>query len=269
MRISRLFFWPKLKQDVITWVQGCDVCCRSNAAGGLYPGLLQPLPIPDQAWTHISMDFIEGLPKSQGKNVILVVVDRFTKYGHFIPLSHPFTAQSVAKAFLDQVYKLHGQPLSIVTDRDKVFTSNFWKELFKMMGTSLDMTSAYHPQSDGQTERLNQCLENYLRCMVHQNPKLWLQWLPLAELWYNTNYHSSLKATPFETLYGYPPPLHSVQTYLPSSDTEAKDFMQQRTQRLQELKENLQQAQHRMKFYADKKRVEREFEVGDMVYLKL
>lgn len=120
------------------------------------------------------MDFIKGLPKSQGKIAILVVINCFTKYGHFIGLSHPFIAQSIAKIYLDHIYKLHGLPVSMVTDRDKIFTSSFWRELFKLMGTSLDFTSAYHPQSDGQTERLNQCLEVYLHCMVHQNPKVWL-----------------------------------------------------------------------------------------------
>lgn len=156
------------------------------------------------------MDFIEGLPRSWSKNVILVVVDRLTKYAHFIDLSHPFTAQSVAKVFLDVIYKLHGLPVNIITDRDKVFTSSFWKELFSLMGTTLAMSSAYHPQTDGQTERLNQCLEHYLRCMAHDHPTQWLNWLPLAEHWYNTNYHTSLHLTPFQALYGYPPPLFSL-----------------------------------------------------------
>lgn len=179
-----------MKSDVESWVKNCDVCARNKDNPGLYPGLLQPLPIPEIAWTHVSMDFIEGLPKSHGKTTILVVVDRLTKYSHFLALTHPYTAQTVARVYLDNIYKLHGLPLSMVTDRDRVFTSGFWKELFKGMGTSLDYTSAYHPQSDGQTERINRCLENYLRCMVYQNPRQWAMWLPLAEHWYNTNYHT-------------------------------------------------------------------------------
>lgn len=108
-------------------------------------------------------------------------MDRFTKYGHFLALSHPFTAEMVAKLFLDIIYKLHGAPISIVSNRDKVFTSNFWRVLFKLMRTTLNLSSAYHPQTDGQTERLNQCLESYLRCMVSDCPRQWLN----GSLWLN------------------------------------------------------------------------------------
>ncbi|KAL0398581.1 UNVERIFIED_CONTAM: Transposon Ty3-G Gag-Pol polyprotein [Sesamum radiatum] len=232
-------------------------------------GLLQPLPIPDQAWSCISMDFIEGLPNSEGKDSILVVVDRLTKYSHFLALKHPYTAASVAKIFFDNIYKLHGLPVSIVTDRDKLFTSRFWKELFTLSGVSLDMSSAYHPQTDGQTERVNQCLENYLRCMCHQKPKKWAQWLTLAEFWFNTNFHTGLKATPFQALYGYPPHQLIVGPYLQSHHTEVEGLIQERTKVMQLLKDNLHLAQQRMKLYADKRRSEREFEVGDEVFLKL
>lgn len=116
------------------------------------------------------MDFIEGLPRSVCYNCILVVVDKFYKYSHFIPLSHPFTAHSVAMDFMEYVYKLHGLPESIVRDRDRIFVSTFWKELFSMAGTQLNMSSSYHPEMDGQTERAYQCLEPYLRCFVHACP---------------------------------------------------------------------------------------------------
>lgn len=131
-----------------------------------YPGLLQPLPVPSRAWEHITMDFIEGLPKSGGKEVIFVVVDRFTKYAHFIALSHPYMASQIAQLFLDNICKLHGNPISITSDRDPVFTSLFWKELFKGLGVQIKLSSAYHPQTNGQMERLNKCLEGYLRCIT-------------------------------------------------------------------------------------------------------
>lgn len=127
------------------------------------------------------MDFVDGLPSSQGKLVIYVVVDRLSKYAHFIPLSHPYTASTFAKAFLDNIYKLHGLPTYIVSDRDKVFLSHFWQSLFKLMKVQLNFSTAYHPQSDSQTEVVNKCLECYLRCMTGENPKEWTQWLSLAE----------------------------------------------------------------------------------------
>ncbi|GJR68291.1 retrotransposon-related protein [Tanacetum coccineum] len=120
-----------------------------------HPGLLQPLPIPERIWSDISMDFIVGLPRSQGKTVIFVVVDRLSKYAHFVALSHPYTASFVAQAFLDSVYKLHGLPDSIVSDRDSVFMSHFWQSLFKILKVELKMSTAYHPQTDGQTEAVS------------------------------------------------------------------------------------------------------------------
>lgn len=174
------------------------------------PGLLQPLPIPSEAWTSVGIDFITGLPKSDGKEVIMVVVDRLTKYAHFLPLSHPYTALTVAQAFLENVYKHHGLPTSIITDRDPIFTSRFWQELMNLIGIKLNMSSAYHPQSDGQTERVNQCLENYLRSMLIAQPQRWTKWLSLAQWWYNSNFHSSLKTSLFQALYGDPPPQLSL-----------------------------------------------------------
>ncbi len=193
------------------------------------------------------MDFIEHLPKSKGKDTILVVVCRFTKNGHFIPLTHPYSASTVAKLFLDQIFKLHGAPQSIVSDRDKIFTSLFWKELFKCLGTTLAFSTAYHPQSDGQTERLNQCLEGYLRCMAHLKPSTWCTLLPLAEWWYNSSFHSAIKMEPFEALYGYSPsflPLIPVD----SPTVGAVDTLLQEVQQLDKLlRENLLLAQNRMK----------------------
>ncbi|KAL2245979.1 UNVERIFIED_CONTAM: Retrovirus-related Pol polyprotein from transposon [Sesamum indicum] len=131
-RIKLLFYWPTMKMDVQEWVKRCEICQKAKHENNPYPGLLQPLPIPEQAWSCVSMDFIEGLPNSEGKDSILVVVDRLTKYSHFISLRHPYAATSIAKVFFDNIYKLHGLPVSIISDRDKVFTSRFWKELFTL-----------------------------------------------------------------------------------------------------------------------------------------
>ncbi|XP_031108696.1 uncharacterized protein LOC116013188 [Ipomoea triloba] len=152
-RLRSLFYWKGMKQEVEDMVKRCDICQKCKAENVATPGLLQPLAIPNQAWKGISMDFIEGLPRSQGKEVILVVVDKLTKYNHFIALSHPYTAENVAMIFMENVYKLHGLPENIVTDRDKVFLSRFWQSIFKQLQVQLSMSTAYHPQSDGQTER--------------------------------------------------------------------------------------------------------------------
>jgi len=172
------------------------------------PGLLQPLPIPFAPFIDISMDFIDGLPKSKGKEVIMVVVDRFSKYAHCMTLNHPYSALMVAKVFMKNVYKLHWLPASITSDRDPVFLSRFWKELFSIQGVNLHYSTAYHSHTDGQTEIVNKGIEHYLRCITGDIPNQWARWLPLVEWWYNTNYHSSTKMTPYEIVYGFPPPIH-------------------------------------------------------------
>ncbi|GJX38273.1 retrotransposable element Tf2 [Tanacetum coccineum] len=210
-----------------------------------------------------------GLPKSQGKNVIFVVVDRLSKYAHFIALSHPFTAHQVAQAFLDNMYKLHGMPKSIVSDRHKVFLSNFWSELFKLLQVQLLKLTSYHPQTDGQAEVVNRCLKGYLRCMIGEHLEEWAKWLSLAELWYNSNYLYDIQDTTFKTVYGIAPPVHVL--YLGGlSKVEVVDrTLKYREEFIQTLKFHLLRAQNRMKQQANKGRSERNFEVGDWVLLKL
>ena len=175
-RVNNMFAWKGLKGDVVNFVQQCGMCQHAKHSHTHPAVLLQTLPVPEGVWRDISMDFVEGLPKVDGYSVILVVVDRFTKYAHFMALKHPYTALSVARVLYDQVIKLHGMPQSIVSDRDKVFTSTVWTELFKMEGVQLKYSTAYHPQIDGQMERVNQCLEMYLRCAVSQSPRQWKTW---------------------------------------------------------------------------------------------
>lgn len=196
-RLCAQLYWKKMRKDVKIFVRHCVVCQRFKPELVRPPGLLQPLPIPEHIWSDISMDFIDGLPLSKGKSVILVVVNRLSKYSHFIPLSHPYTALTVAQAFLDNIYKLHGLPKVIVSDRDVVFLSKFWKELFGMLQVNLHMSTAYHPQSDGQTEIVNKAVECYLRCMCGDKPKEWAHWIALAEYWYNTTFHTAINTTPY------------------------------------------------------------------------
>ncbi|XP_038973404.1 uncharacterized protein LOC103699041 [Phoenix dactylifera] len=268
-RIRQSFIWPKMRQTVKEFLRTCEVCqqCKSDC---MQPaGLLQPLPIPTRIWTDVSMDFIEGLPTANGHSVIMVVVDRLSKYAHFVSLKHPFTAAMVAKPFVANVVRLHGVPTSIVSDRDKVFTSSFWQNLFRLQGTNLCMSSSYHPQTDGQTEVVNRILEQYLRCFVGQQPKKWVEWLPWAEFSYNTSTHSSTKITPFEAVYGTPPP--HLLAYVPGTARvqAVEEYLQDRDTLLRDLRRNLCLAQERMTSHANQHRREVSFEVGDYVYLKL
>ncbi|KAK2387836.1 hypothetical protein QL285_061576 [Trifolium repens] len=215
------------------------------------------------------MDFITGLPISYGYTTIMVVVDRLTKFAHFIPLKSDFTSKVVAEAFMNNIVKLHGMPKSIISDRDKVFTSNFWKRLFELQGTTLAMSSAYHPQSDGQTESLNKCLEMFLRCFTFENPKAWFKALTWAEYWYNTAHHSSIGMTPFKALYGRDPP--TILRYRPQENdpVSLQEQLEDRDRILQQLKGNLEKAQVHMKNHADKKMRDIELQVGDWVLVRL
>jgi hypothetical protein len=201
-RVKRSFFWDGMKQDIHNFVAECDVCQHNKGETFNSSSTLQMLPIPPTIWKDISMDFITGLPKSRNKSVIMVVVDLLSNYAHLCTLQHPFIASTVAQIFMDQVFKLHGMPHSIVFYRDPNFTNNFWQELFKIQGTKLHLNTAYHPQTYGQMEVFNKCLETYLRCFSSEKKNQWDQWLPLAEWWYNTSYHTTRCMNPFEAVYG-------------------------------------------------------------------
>lgn len=268
-KVKALFAWPLMRKDIQDYVAKCEVCAQAKSEHCRLPGLLQPLPIPPTAWHTISLDFIEGLPKSKNFDTILVVIDKLTKYAHFICLSHPYTATTVAQAFLTNIYKLHGMPTVIISDRDRIFTSTLWQELFKLTETTLNMSSSYHPQTDGQTERLNQCLETYLRCMVHSCPTKWAHWISLAEFWYNSTFHSAHGLTPFQALYGHPPRHFGISVNDACVVSDLKQWLHERNTMLEHIQQNLARAQQRMKSQADKHRVERSFEVGDWVYVKL
>ncbi|WVZ77708.1 hypothetical protein U9M48_025546 [Paspalum notatum var. saurae] len=257
--IKQLFSWKGMKNDIKLFV-----CVQAKPDRSKMPGLLLPLPVPSSAWQIISMDFVEGLPRSSGHDCILVVVDKFTKYAHFLALAHPFNAARVAK-----VYHLHGLPESIVSDRDRVFTSLFWQELFRLAGVALRMSSSYHPQSDGQTERVNQCMETFLRCYVHACPAKWMDWLSLAEYWYNISLHSALGTSPFEALYGRPPRSLGLVPADLCPVPDLSQWLQEKEVMNCLLQQHLLRARLQMKRQADKHRSERKFEVGDSVFVKL
>lgn len=268
-RLAENIYWIGMQKRVRDFVRACEVCQRQKYAATTPGGLLQPLPIPNAVWEDVSLDFITGLPKSKGFDAVLVVVDRLSKYGHFILLKHPYTAKSVAEVFIKEIVRLHGIPQSIISDRDPIFISHFWRELFKLQGTKLNMSSSYHPESDGQTEVLNRCLESYLRCFASEQPKSWSHWIPWAEFWYNTTYHNSIGRTPFEVVYGRQAP--NLLRFL-SNETKVAAValeLNERDEALSQLKAHLLRAQQQMKKYADMKRRDVKFEVGEWVFLKL
>ncbi|CAM8882492.1 unnamed protein product [Rhodiola kirilowii] len=268
-RVGAHFYWSSINNDVKLYVQQCATCQQVKSLNSKPQGLLQPLPLPSGIWTDLTMDFITQLPKSGGFSVILVVVDRLSKYAHFVPLQAGFTAEKVARIFVREICRLHGIPGSITSDRDPVFTSAFWREIFKLQGTKLMRSSAYHPQTDGQTEVINRVLEDYLRCYVNDNQKNGSELLPWAELHYNTALPSTTKITPFEAVYGKPPP--SIKNYIAGQASVATvdHLLAMRTKLLYDLKANLQRAQNRMRQQANKHRKDMEFAVDDWVYVKL
>ncbi|GAB2269904.1 hypothetical protein Dimus_038810 [Dionaea muscipula] len=267
-RIRGIFTWHGMKARIKAFLRECPICQRTKTEHSKPAGLLQPLPIPTLVWSDISMDFIDGLPPS-GKTSIMVVVDRLSMYGHFVAIRHPYTAFQVAQNFIAQIVHLHEFPSTIVCDRDPIFTSLFWKELFRSHQVKFNYSLAYHPQTDGQTEVINRTLEMYLRCFAHENPRQWLKWLPWAEFYYNTSYHTAIKHTPFEIVYGRPAPplLH----FMPGSTSVAavEDELIDRDQLLKEVRENLCVAQNRMRQIYDRKHMDRSFAIGNWVLLRL
>jgi hypothetical protein len=216
------------------------------------------------------MDFIEALLKVGDKSVILTVVDRLSKYAHFIPLAHPYSATTVAQRFFSEVVRLHGGlPKSIISDRDVVFTSKFWQELFHLSRVTLQMSSAYHPHSDGQSKVINKVIVMYLWCLTGDNPKEWIRWLPWNEFCYNTSYHQSINTTPFKLVYGRDPPL--LKQYSPgdASTTSVDKLLVERDHFLEQTKVHLLQSQDYYKKHYDRKHTDQTFQIGDWVYLKL
>uniref|UniRef100_A0A803T7I9 Gypsy retrotransposon integrase-like protein 1 n=1 Tax=Anolis carolinensis TaxID=28377 RepID=A0A803T7I9_ANOCA len=265
--ILRDFWWPKIRKDVEKYVNTCPVCQRSKIRREKPSGLLHPLPTPSRPWEIISADFITDLPPSCGFTTILVVVDLFTKLAHFIPCEGLPTAQETADLFLQHVFRLHGLPKSLVTDRGSQFTSRFWKALQKLLGIDSRLSSAHHPQTDGQTERTNATLEQYLRCYVNYQQDNWASLLPLSEFAYNNGVQASTKETPFFANYGFHPRFFPpvIET---SEVPAAEDWLQELTAVQQLLLQQLEQAKEDYKRHADKHRQPGpEIKVGDRVFL--
>ncbi|XP_042031572.1 uncharacterized protein LOC121778308 [Salvia splendens] len=267
--LSAGFYWPRMRKDVKRFVDSCAVCQSTKYSTQKPAGLLQPLPIPSQVWEDVSMDFITGLPPSKGYTTIMVVVDRLSKYAHFAPLPAKFDALRVAHLFINTVVRHHGFPRTLVSDRDSVFLNATWEEMLRLSGTKLHFSTAYHPQSDGQTEVRNRGLEQYLRAFTADCQSKWGNFLPWVELALNCFHHAALGTSPFRALYGREPPLLVASPPSAATPPKVADLIRQRGQLLSELRASLLRAQQRMCEVANKHRRHVEFEVGDLVWLKL
>jgi len=204
-RVRANFYWPKMDENITEYVRSCDVSQRNKVIRHKKNGLLEPLELPMRPWTAISMDFIVGLPKSHGYMKIWVIVDRFSKMAHFIPLRTKEHIKELALTFVKEIWRLHGLPESIVSDRDTRFTSKFWTSLMQQLQLKLNLSTAFHPESDGQTKRVNQTLEKYLKRYCSYQQGNWVSLLPFAEHAYNTAMSESTRASPLEIKYEFYP----------------------------------------------------------------
>ncbi len=200
-----------MAEDIRAYVATCSICTQHKDSRSRPQGLLLPLPVPARPWSHISMDFVTGLPTSQGNKVILVVVDRFSKACHLIPLPKLPSAPQTAEIVLQHVFRLHGFPQDVVSNLGPQFASRFWKAFCQLIGATANLSSGFHPQSNGQTERTNQEIETTLRCLVSSNPTHWSKHMIWAEFAHNTFRHSSIGMSPFKCQYGFQHPLFSEQ----------------------------------------------------------
>ena len=209
--VQQRFWWPSMAADVRTFIAACPECARNKSTHRPPAGLLQPLPIPPCPWWHNAVDFVIGLPPSDGNNTILTIVDRFSKAVHFVPLPKLPSTLETANLLITHVFRLHGIPLDIVSDRGPQFTSQDWRTFCKALGTTPSLTSGYHPQSNGQTERANQDLETALRCVTSRLPSSWATHLPWVKYTHNTLISSATGMYPFMVKHGYQPPLFPSQ----------------------------------------------------------
>ncbi|GKE81422.1 putative reverse transcriptase domain-containing protein, partial [Tanacetum coccineum] len=200
--LKLLYWWPNMKADIATYVSKCLTCAKIKAEHQKLSRLLQQPEIPVWKWKRITMDFMSGLPRTpSGYDMIWVIVDLLTKSAHFLPMKKMDSMEKLTRLYLKEIVYRHGVPVLIISDRDIHFTSNFWRLLQKLLGINLDMSTAYRPQMDGQSERIIQMLEDMLRACVIDFRNSWDRHFPLVEFSYNNSYHTSIKAAPYAALY--------------------------------------------------------------------
>jgi hypothetical protein len=264
------YWWKGMKKEIAQHVARCDTCQRTKAEHQRPAGLLQSLPVPKRKWEEIGMDFMIGLPQTQkGNDSIWVIIDRLTKVAHFIPVKTTYGGATLTRLYLKEKVRLHGITRRIVSDRGTQFTSKFWLSLQQALGTKLDFSTAYHPQSDRQTERVNEVLEDLLRACVLTFDRDWVSSLSYVEFSYNNSYQVSIKMSPFETLYGRRCQTPLLWSNVGEKTLEGPAFIKEAEEKVALIRKRLLEAQSQQKSYEDNRRRELSFEEGDFVYLKV
>ncbi|GJR44696.1 putative reverse transcriptase domain-containing protein [Tanacetum coccineum] len=245
--LKKLYWWPNMKAGIATYVSKCLTCAKVKAEYQKPSGLLVQPVIPVWKWENITMDFVTKLPKtSTGQDTIWVIIDRLTKSAHFLPLKETDSMEKLTRQYLKEVVSRHGVPVSIISDRDSKFTSHFWKSLNEALGTQLDMSTAYHPQTDGQSERTIQTLEDMLRACVIDFGKGWDRHLPLVEFSYNNSYHTSIKAALFEALYGRKCRSPICWVEVGDAQLTGSEIVHETTEKIIQIKKRIQDARDRI-----------------------
>uniref|UniRef100_A0A3B3RIC6 Gypsy retrotransposon integrase-like protein 1 n=1 Tax=Paramormyrops kingsleyae TaxID=1676925 RepID=A0A3B3RIC6_9TELE len=265
--LKQRFWWPTMLRDVRSYIAACQVCARNKTPSRSPAGLLQPLPVPRRPWSHIAVDFVTGLPLSAGNTGVLTVVDQFSKAVHFIPIPKLPSASETALLLVDNVFKLHGLPTNIVSDRGPQFVSRFWQEFCKLLGTTASLSSGFHPQTNGQTERANQDLERMLHCLASDSPSSWSKYLSWIEYAHNSLPVSATGLSPFQCYLGYQPPLFPAleeEVTVPA----VHRFLQRCRHTWRLARSSLLQSRARMERYANKRRPRAPvYRVGQKVWL--
>src|SRR5271170_1041850 len=266
--VSRNYWWLQMTQYIGKYVSTCDMCLRTKAPRQLPIGELHPFPVPDNPWDVISVDFITELPETNGKDCIMVVVNSVTKRSHVIDMVTTISAVSSARLYVNHVWKHHGLPQKVLSDRGPQFVAEFRQELYQLLGIKLAATTAYHPQGDGQTERVNQELEQYLRVFINQRQDNWDELLTFAEFQYNNHIHSSTRQVPFLLDTGRIPRMGFEPGQRRSHMESVNEFKDWMKDALEEAKAALTQSKDDMARYYDQNRTPAPlYQPGDKVYL--